>query len=67
MTKKTAAIYKQRCVACGACKKVCPRKALSIHRGCYAKVEADLCVGCGICQKTCPANAIEIKNREAVS
>ena len=64
MPKRIAYILKNDCVACGACRKVCPKSALSIYRGCYAKVDSDLCAGCGKCSQTCPANAIKIKERE---
>lgn len=59
--KRTAAPDKKVCVACGACRKVCPRSAISIWKGCYAVVNEENCVGCGICAKTCPAGCIEIK------
>ena len=64
MPKRIAYILKDNCVACGACRKVCPKSALSIYKGCYAKMDSSLCVGCGKCSKTCPANAIEIRERE---
>lgn len=64
MPKRIASVLKENCVACGACRKVCPKSALSIYHGCYAKVDGSLCVGCGKCSKECPTNAIEILNRE---
>lgn len=67
MPKRIAYILRNRCVACGACVKVCPKSALSIFRGCYAMVDAALCIGCGKCEKECPANAIEIREREVTS
>lgn len=59
--KRVALPDKSVCVACGACRKVCPRGAISIWRGCYAVVNEESCVGCGICAKTCPAGCITIK------
>ena len=61
--KKLAAVDKNRCVACGACTKVCPKAALSVWKGCYAQVDGEKCVGCGLCAKTCPAGCIEVKER----
>lgn len=58
--KKRAAINKKRCVACGACCKVCPKQALGIYKGIYATV-SDRCVGCGLCTRTCPASAISLE------
>ena len=60
MAKKAVA-DKGICVACGVCQKMCPKKAIEIIKGCYAKVSNDKCVGCGICAKNCPAGCIEVK------
>ncbi len=66
MGKKRWAVPDEKiCVSCGACRKVCPREAISIWKGCYAVVNEEKCVGCGICAKTCPAGCIEIKEEEA--
>ena len=64
MAKRYAESDKSRCVACGACTKVCPRGAIVVWRGCYAVVDTERCVGCGLCGKACPAECIEIKDRE---
>lgn len=61
--KKLAFVDHSFCVACGACVKACPKKALSIWKGCYANVDHDRCVGCGLCAKTCPASCITVKER----
>ena len=63
MAKRFALIDKNRCVACGACTKECPKQAISIYKGCYALVDGALCVGCGKCEKVCPVGCIEIKER----
>lgn len=64
MAKRIAFVDKNRCVACGVCIKACPKSAISVHRGCYAKVEDTKCVGCGLCVKACPVGCIEVKERE---
>lgn len=61
--KKTAIVDKTICVACGACLKACPRGAISVWRGCHARVEQEKCVGCGLCAKTCPAGCILLRER----
>ncbi len=66
ISKKYAEADKNSCVACGACRKECPRKAISIWKGCYAKIDTVLCVGCGKCEKVCPANCIALFAREGV-
>ncbi|WP_250278300.1 ATP-binding protein [[Clostridium] colinum] len=60
MIKKKAKVLKEECVACGRCKKVCPRGAISIKRGMYSQVDENLCVGCKKCIFICPANVIEL-------
>lgn len=61
--KKIALVNEKRCVACGACRKVCPRSAIHIEAGCYAAVDGEKCVGCGLCAKTCPADCIQTVER----
>ena len=61
--KKIVAADKRICVACGACMKACPRRAITIYRGCYAVVDESKCVGCGLCGRTCPAGCIAVKER----
>ena len=63
-SKKYAGLDKTRCVACGACANACPRGAISVFHGCYAKVDIDVCVGCGLCGKTCPVGCIFPVERE---
>lgn len=41
-SKYKAENEKDRCVACGVCVKVCPRDAVSIYKGCYAKASSNM-------------------------
>ena len=61
--KKLTVVDRKVCVACGVCIKNCPRGAISIYRGCHARVEETKCVGCGLCAKACPAGCIETRER----
>lgn len=61
MAKKKAFVDKNVCVACGVCTKVCPKQAIEIVKGCYAKVDGEKCVGCRICEKNCPAGCIKVR------
>lgn len=61
MARKKAVVSPKDCVACGACAAACPRKAISVSRGCFASVDVSLCVGCGLCAAACPAGAVETK------
>lgn len=60
MKKRYLALNENDCVCCGACAKVCPKSALSMYKGLYAKVDSTLCVACGICTKICPTNSLEV-------
>ena len=63
-SKNYVKVDKNRCVACGACVKECPRNAIEIWKGCYAKSSEDICVGCGKCALICPPGSIEVLQRE---
>jgi len=56
-SKKIPCINKE-CVSCGACVRVCPFGAITIHKGLIAVVDEQKCVGCGKCAKECPAGVI---------
>ena len=64
MASKKYAQAEDFCVACGACRKVCPMSAITIWKGIIADIDKDKCVGCGKCAKECPAGAIELHKRE---
>lgn len=57
-------IEERHCVACGCCVKTCPRGAVTIHKGIYARIDKTLCVGCGLCAKSCPASIIREDSHE---
>ena len=58
--KKIAVIDRAFCVACGVCVSVCPRNALTVCKGLYARITGQ-CIGCGLCERHCPAGAITRK------
>ena len=59
--KKLAWVDRTLCAACGVCMKMCPKKAIAIYKGLYARVEETLCIGCKKCAKECPASIIDIR------
>lgn len=63
-SKRCAYVEKDRCVACGACAKVCPKSVIQIWKGCYAAVRSEDCVGCGKCAGECPAGCITVRDRD---
>lgn len=61
--KKLAVPDRKICVACGVCVKACRKNAISVYKGCYARVNEEICVGCGLCAKACPAGCIALRER----
>jgi len=64
-----AKVTEKNCVACFACKKVCPygaveEKEIRDRNGNLIKVVAwvnpGVCGGCGTCQATCPSKSVEL-------
>jgi NADH:ubiquinone oxidoreductase subunit F (NADH-binding)/(2Fe-2S) ferredoxin len=47
-----------KCVGCGACKRVCPVDAISGQRKEMHAIDQDKCIKCGMCYNTCKFDAI---------
>lgn len=62
--KRKAKVDRTLCVSCGACARVCPRGAIDLFRGLYARIIIDKCVGCALCVKACPASVIALFHPE---
>ena len=73
-------INREKCVACGACEKQCPRQLIhlvpvnsSYHVNCISKDKGKEvkeackvgCIGCGLCVKQCDVGAITLKDNYA--
>lgn len=54
--------FKNNCMHCATCLKVCPNGALSI-KGNDIGVDREKCRLCGACQKACPTNSLKITGR----
>ncbi|MFW5650238.1 MAG: Coenzyme F420 hydrogenase/dehydrogenase, beta subunit C-terminal domain [Acetivibrio ethanolgignens] len=56
------------CTGCGACKAVCPTKAIEMRQGregfLFPEIKKELCIHCGKCDETCP---LYKKSKENVS
>lgn len=52
---------KARCRDCYRCVRVCPVKAISMHKG-QAFVEEQRCLACGTCIRECPQGAKQYRN-----
>ncbi|HEU0264316.1 MAG TPA: 4Fe-4S dicluster domain-containing protein [Geobacterales bacterium] len=64
-----ARVNERSCVACLACKKVCPYGAVEVKElkdrqgkviRVVASVNPGVCGGCGTCQATCPSKSVEL-------
>ena len=64
--KKTAILATNSCVSCGCCENACPKDAIAVYNGIYAKVAQSLCIGCGLCVKACPADIISLKEVSSI-
>lgn len=64
LSRKIASVGRD-CVACGCCARVCPKGAVQVAWGMFARVDQEECVGCGKCAKACPAAVIDIVERSA--
>ncbi|MCL2740086.1 MAG: RnfABCDGE type electron transport complex subunit B [Oscillospiraceae bacterium] len=75
-----ARIDKEKCTACGACVKICPKNVIELvpkrtaaFVSCNSKNKGPIvrqicevgCIACGICVKACPENVITLENNLA--
>ena len=65
MAGRKAAVERRLCVACGSCVKACPKGAIAVWKGLFARVDREKCVGCGLCARACPADIITVAAEEA--
>ncbi|MDR2666797.1 MAG: 4Fe-4S binding protein [Holosporales bacterium] len=56
--RKYVIIDRQKCVACRACERICPCKAIKIDKYEFNK---NKCAYCGLCEKACIRGAIKIR------
>lgn len=59
--RRRAVVDISLCAACGACEAICPRGAIAVWRGSYARVDESRCVGCGMCARECPASTVRVE------
>jgi uncharacterized protein (DUF362 family)/NAD-dependent dihydropyrimidine dehydrogenase PreA subunit len=55
-------IIEDRCIACGACRDICPQHVITIASNGrrYAQIDDKGCIRCYCCHETCPQDAIEL-------
>jgi len=49
-----------RCIGCGQCEEVCPRKAVRVDKG-KARFNYGACIRCYCCHEMCPHDAIALR------
>lgn len=59
--KKNVSVEKKECVACGECRNVCKKAAVTLKNGVHASICEISCVACALCAKRCPAGAIKVE------
>ncbi len=54
-------IAEENCVGCGACKKICPTKAIAGEKKQSHRILPELCSKCGSCRDVCKENAVWVQ------
>jgi len=54
-------IAEESCVGCGACKKICPTKAIAGEKKQSQRIIPELCSQCGSCKDVCKVNAVWVQ------
>jgi uncharacterized protein (DUF362 family)/Pyruvate/2-oxoacid:ferredoxin oxidoreductase delta subunit len=54
-------VITERCVGCGQCEKVCPKKTVKVKKG-KARFKYGECIRCYCCHEMCPHDAIALRH-----
>lgn len=54
-------IAEENCVGCGACKKICPTKAIAGEKKQSHRIISELCSQCGSCRDVCKVDAVWVQ------
>lgn len=53
----------KKCISCGVCAEVCPKKAISFGSSPYPQIDRSLCDGCGDCVEACCTGALYFEGK----
>ncbi len=56
----TYSVLEDKCIGCGACKRVCPTDAISGEKKQVHKIDTETCIKCGACVEACKFDAINV-------
>jgi NADH:ubiquinone oxidoreductase subunit F (NADH-binding)/(2Fe-2S) ferredoxin/NAD-dependent dihydropyrimidine dehydrogenase PreA subunit len=54
-------INAETCIACQACKRICPANAITGEKDVVHVIDQDLCIKCGACYEVCPPKASAVE------
>ena len=66
-TYREPGVYRDKCIGCKSCTKVCKTGALQFLDGGINAVDREKCVGCMACTEACPAEALKSWGRVMTS
>ena len=52
-------VNREKCISCGACSDVCPRRIITMDDGFPRDVYPTTCIACGHCVAVCPTKALD--------
>jgi NADH:ubiquinone oxidoreductase subunit F (NADH-binding) len=58
-------IDEETCIACGACKRICPANAITGEKDVVHIIDQNLCIKCGACFEVCPPKASSVLKASA--
>jgi len=61
MENEPIVVIKDKCVGCGACRRICPTNAIAGEKKQAHVIDPALCVKCGQCREVCKFDAVSVE------